>query len=963
MDPRRQPPPAQDNRQPRYNNDQHPMDPRQMEQRGFDPRAIGRAPGALEHHGHPQQHHIPSPLDRDRQFDPRDPRGDPRGDPRDPRDPRFNLNQLQAPPAAAHPQHASHPAHLPIQPPLKQLSQPHPQQPQAMSLGQGSSPNPSSNPAALPSHPMTMQQHQQQQQGINPVIGPSRTKMQFPPPPPYARPSVAELVQVPAELAAFAADPKFQQILLRVKEQTLINFISLNRLADDFVESVAIDAPSREAAQLARNLIETHLKLQLKVKAAESRLLRVQTDLFSTQGEIASGQMVEFMIPSDLIGLVIGKKGARIKQIESDTGVTSINVRDNGHIMIYGPDSASVQRAREQLELREEALALASVEQADWLANKANLSTVADLKTAAGLILARVSRTEGAAPALEVVGTSSAVTMARYLLATQLEYVDKQIEIEANEREARDKLFAVRKQYGLMGANGGGNGNNTGNNGNGSGGNPNQGPREGNPNWNNNPRGDRDRDRDSNRENNRNNARHRDRDSDQQQHQQQSQSQPHAHTQPQQQGGLMVSQPLSAARGAPHERKGQQQSHREVIVTAPSSAPSLVMDSKTSSSQAVEDALDALITNGPAGAESAAAGSAGPANRNNNNNRNKNNKQQQQQQAGQQGSNRNNAAASAADASSAPAAAASAAAGATAKSSNKKNKNNKQLQQAGANADGTVSEQQPPDVQPAATPAAKQQGRGKQHANQQKPSGADQAADTGLMMIIPPAPTLSVPDMPPAAASASAPATAGPASKTNKPKADKRAAATKGPAAAPAGSESMLVKINNPFMQAQQQAQAEAEAGQLASAAGTQKEGRGPPKTFKGAAPASATSEASDSPEGEAEGRAGRFRNPKGEGRGRRKDHADLLSRVEILSVETADRDLAQALDGHSKAEGEGGAGSAAAPKGKRNGGPPAKAAAAATAGAVVTAAAPEAGPASPTPPPPGLPSTGDAQA
>jgi hypothetical protein len=166
---------------------------------------------------------------------------------------------------------------------------------------------------------------------INPVIGPSRPKIQLPPTPPtFTRPTVSELVQVPAELAAFAADPKFQQILLRVKEQSLVNFISLNRLSDDFVESIAIDAPSKESAALARGLIETHLKLQMKVKAAENRLLRVQTDLFSTQGEIASGQMVEFMVPPELIGLVIGKKGARIKQIESETGVTSINVRDNG---------------------------------------------------------------------------------------------------------------------------------------------------------------------------------------------------------------------------------------------------------------------------------------------------------------------------------------------------------------------------------------------------------------------------------------------------------------------------------------------------------------------------------------------------------------------------------------------------------------------------------------------------------
>lgn len=165
---------------------------------------------------------------------------------------------------------------------------------------------------------------------VNPMVVPTHVATAI-----FPRPSVSEIVHIPQDLSAFAAEPKFQQILLRVKEQTLVNFISLNRVSDDSVESVTIDASTKEAAQLAKNLIETHLKLQIKVKAAESRLQKVQTDLFSTQGEIAAGQMVEFTIRSDLIGLAIGKKGSRIKQIETDTGVSSINVSDNGELFFF----------------------------------------------------------------------------------------------------------------------------------------------------------------------------------------------------------------------------------------------------------------------------------------------------------------------------------------------------------------------------------------------------------------------------------------------------------------------------------------------------------------------------------------------------------------------------------------------------------------------------------------------------
>lgn len=60
--------------------------------------------------------------------------------------------------------------------------------------------------------------------------------------------------------------------------------------------------------------------------AAESRLQRVQTDLFSAQGEMASGMIDDFTINPDLVGIAIGKKGARIKQVEKDTGVSSVNV-------------------------------------------------------------------------------------------------------------------------------------------------------------------------------------------------------------------------------------------------------------------------------------------------------------------------------------------------------------------------------------------------------------------------------------------------------------------------------------------------------------------------------------------------------------------------------------------------------------------------------------------------------------
>lgn len=135
---------------------------------------------------------------------------------------------------------------------------------------------------------------------------------------------------IPAELAGVAGDSSFAEIAGRVKDQLFLLSVTPNCGPDGNVDSLIIEAPTREKAALARNLLETHLKQQWKIKMAESRLQKLQTDLHSTQGEILSGHMVEVVISPELVGLTIGKKGARIKQIEAESGVTNINVGDNG---------------------------------------------------------------------------------------------------------------------------------------------------------------------------------------------------------------------------------------------------------------------------------------------------------------------------------------------------------------------------------------------------------------------------------------------------------------------------------------------------------------------------------------------------------------------------------------------------------------------------------------------------------
>ncbi len=68
-----------------------------------------------------------------------------------------------------------------------------------------------------------------------------------------------------------------------------------------------------------------------------------------------------------------------------------------------------------------------------------------DLRTSSNLMVAKLNRDE---LQLDIVGTVPAVQMAKCLWSTQLEYVDRQIEIEEDERQVREQLHAVRKQVG-----------------------------------------------------------------------------------------------------------------------------------------------------------------------------------------------------------------------------------------------------------------------------------------------------------------------------------------------------------------------------------------------------------------------------------------------------------------------------------------------------------------------------------
>lgn len=254
--------------------------------------------------------------------------------------------------------------------------------------------------------------------------------------------STTEVVPVPDELHQWASSgPQIQAILLKVKEQAGVHRVLPTKDNNKF--SVLVDSPNTDRADIARKLLEMHFKQQIKLLNGEKRLQQTHSSLLEVQGEMAAGTRIEFKVPLDLLGVIIGKKGARVKEVQTQTGVNAINIDgESGIISVAGPDAASVQKARELLDIIEEGLEISS-EAVDWLSRES--SNILDLKETSGVLIARLDRT---GQRVQVVGTHAAVNSAKLVLGTQLEYMEAQLSLRKNEREVWEQMQILKRKFG-----------------------------------------------------------------------------------------------------------------------------------------------------------------------------------------------------------------------------------------------------------------------------------------------------------------------------------------------------------------------------------------------------------------------------------------------------------------------------------------------------------------------------------
>lgn len=207
--------------------------------------------------------------------------------------------------------------------------------------------------------------------------------------------------------------------------------------------------------RVAAGILQLRLSHQEELQKVTRRAELASADLRAAEEELSSGMRVEFSVPYELLGLVIGKQGANLKKVQDASGVTRINVADDASppmIHVRGPTAESVAEARRMLEYVSHELDLTS-EQADWVYG-ADGATLRDIKEKSrvarfeinAVVAATAPRVSGAphyTHKLTLIGLKSDVELAQALIDAQIEYQLEYRALAAGEEEARAKLRAM----------------------------------------------------------------------------------------------------------------------------------------------------------------------------------------------------------------------------------------------------------------------------------------------------------------------------------------------------------------------------------------------------------------------------------------------------------------------------------------------------------------------------------------
>ena len=281
----------------------------------------------------------------------------------------------------------------------------------------------------------------------------------------------SEFVPIPIDLADWAAVPAHREAteaLLRQKVPglTLVGY-SRTRPSEARFELRAVE---QQDVRIAAGILQLRLSHQEELQKLARRKELAAADIRALEDEVERGLRVEFTVPNELLGLVIGKGGANMKRVEELTGVDCITIHDEVSppvVRVRGPTPEAVAEARRHLEFVSRELEL-TAEQSVWVLGPEG-ATIADIRLKSKVtrmdidkaVTAVAPRVPGTPPythKLTIIGLKADVALAEALVDAQIEYQLEYRELAASEEEARAKLRAMDLKFDAPRSRGGGGG-------------------------------------------------------------------------------------------------------------------------------------------------------------------------------------------------------------------------------------------------------------------------------------------------------------------------------------------------------------------------------------------------------------------------------------------------------------------------------------------------------------------------
>eukprot|EP00922_Rhytidocystis_sp_ex-Travisia-forbesii_P015730 GHVS01023473.1.p1 GENE.GHVS01023473.1~~GHVS01023473.1.p1 ORF type:complete len:767 (-),score=205.06 GHVS01023473.1:762-3062(-) len=192
----------------------------------------------------------------------------------------------------------------------------------------------------------------------------------------------------------------------------------------------------------AKQVLEVHIKHQKELQAGVERKNRKLIELQQKQSKMVDGAKTEFITEDRLVGLIIGKHGDHLRGVESKFGVeVRINPVSDGHqpssevqlrhrVTICGPDDASVEAAKKELEFvyRDYPVDQRLV---GWILGKKGVN-IKDVSQRSGLFSAYF---EDQSKTFILCGTKQSVEDAVMLLDSHASYYDEYKKLNQQEQE------------------------------------------------------------------------------------------------------------------------------------------------------------------------------------------------------------------------------------------------------------------------------------------------------------------------------------------------------------------------------------------------------------------------------------------------------------------------------------------------------------------------------------------------